>query len=550
MPPVITVKHPQYPIISPDGDGHATRSVSATRSTSRRTRSCACAGDQRRCSRTARSRPASSSGTASVGRAASARPPPGRYVLTVSAQDRAGNRRQGVSRSRSRRCGTSCSRGKRVVVAAGRPVRAARLDRRTDRPAGGCTAGRGVAAARDAAPARAEVAGRLPPVRLRRQATPRAPSVVVGVSAGAAQIAGALGALGLALLLVAPRRDLRVAGLVAWALGCAGLVVYLAPHGHHRLLAAAAVLGAIAAVGGTWVVAARAVAARARDARLRARAHSRCTSARPRRTCCCRSTASSRWRRSRSPGSSSATSERVARARAARVAARAVRRAGTGLSFLWSKDVRQGAIELLFFVLPFGLLAVVLARLRLVARLGARALRPARGDGARLRGDRDRPVRDAQHLLEPEGERRQRVRAERLVLPRQLGLLRPVDLRALPRRRDPREPRRRAAPPRRPALGGRRRADDRDHLGRAAAVVLAVELRRADGRRSSSRGGRLAAARASLLVGAVVVLARRGRASPQIRHRARRQARVALARDERALDARLERASRSPCTTR
>ena len=34
-----------------------------------------------------------------------------------------------------------------------------------------------------------------------------------------------------------------------------------------------------------------------------------------------------------------------------------------GLTFLWTKDVRQGAIELLFFVLPFGLLAVVLARL-------------------------------------------------------------------------------------------------------------------------------------------------------------------------------------------
>jgi hypothetical protein len=34
-----------------------------------------------------------------------------------------------------------------------------------------------------------------------------------------------------------------------------------------------------------------------------------------------------------------------------------------GVSLLWSKDVRQGAIELLFFVLPFGLLAVALARL-------------------------------------------------------------------------------------------------------------------------------------------------------------------------------------------
>jgi O-antigen ligase len=35
----------------------------------------------------------------------------------------------------------------------------------------------------------------------------------------------------------------------------------------------------------------------------------------------------------------------------------------TGVSFLWSQDARQGAIELLFFVLPFGLLAVFLARL-------------------------------------------------------------------------------------------------------------------------------------------------------------------------------------------
>src|SRR4029077_13292275 len=34
-----------------------------------------------------------------------------------------------------------------------------------------------------------------------------------------------------------------------------------------------------------------------------------------------------------------------------------------GLTLLWTRDVRQGAIELLFFVLPFGLLAVALARL-------------------------------------------------------------------------------------------------------------------------------------------------------------------------------------------
>ena len=35
----------------------------------------------------------------------------------------------------------------------------------------------------------------------------------------------------------------------------------------------------------------------------------------------------------------------------------------SGLAFLWSDDHRQGAIFLLFFVLPFGLLAVSLSRL-------------------------------------------------------------------------------------------------------------------------------------------------------------------------------------------
>ena len=56
---------------------------------------------------------------------------------------------------------------------------------------------------------------------------------------------------------------------------------------------------------------------------------------------------------------------------------------GRGSSFLWTKDVRQGAIELLFFVLPFGLLAVCARAAAVVARVGAHALRPARGDGAR-----------------------------------------------------------------------------------------------------------------------------------------------------------------------
>ena len=57
-----------------------------------------------------------------------------------------------------------------------------------------------------------------------------------------ARLAGPLGCLGLALLLVASRRDLRLAGLVAWAAGAAGLALYLAPEGHTKLLTAAAAL--------------------------------------------------------------------------------------------------------------------------------------------------------------------------------------------------------------------------------------------------------------------------------------------------------------------
>ena len=63
------------------------------------------------------------------------------------------------------------------------------------------------------------------------------------------------------------------------------------------------------------------------------------------------------------------------------------------------------------------------------------------GDGPRVRRVGIYQWVHARRLLEPEGDRRQRVRA---VLPRQLALLGSVDLRALPRRRDPRLPRRRA----------------------------------------------------------------------------------------------------------
>ena len=181
------------------------------------------------------------------------------------------------------------------------------------------------------------------------------------MSTGVAQAAGALGALGLALLIAAPRKDARIAGLVAWALGCAGLAIYLAPHGHHRVLAAAVVFGAIAAGVGGWIF--------LRLPWLLALATLACVPA-------------------RIPVHVGATQANLLLPLYGVVAAAAIalawdlfgdaprtRELGKlswplalfvawqGVSIFWSKDVRQGAIELLFFVLPFGLLAVALARL-------------------------------------------------------------------------------------------------------------------------------------------------------------------------------------------
>ena len=182
------------------------------------------------------------------------------------------------------------------------------------------------------------------------------------MSAGAAQAAGAIGALGLAALVIAPRRDLRVAGLAAWALGCAGLTVYLAPHGHHRLLAAAVVVLAIAAAIGTW--------AALRVPWLLAVATLACVPARipvhvgstqanlllPLYGVVVVAALALAWQLYGDERNRSRELGPLAWPVAAFVA-------WDGVSVLWSKDPRQGAIELLFFVLPFGLLAVVLARL-------------------------------------------------------------------------------------------------------------------------------------------------------------------------------------------
>ena len=181
------------------------------------------------------------------------------------------------------------------------------------------------------------------------------------MSPDVARAGGAVGAVGLALLLVATRRDLRIAGLVAWAAGCAILATYLAPHGHHRVLAAAAVVGLLVAGGGAWLA--------LRIPWLLACATLACVPARipvhvgstqanlllPIYAVVVVAALALAWElygeepRSRELGP-------LAWPVAAFVG-------WDGLSLLWSQDVKQGAIELLFFVLPFGLLTLALARL-------------------------------------------------------------------------------------------------------------------------------------------------------------------------------------------
>ncbi|MGE5433563.1 MAG: hypothetical protein ACM3S3_02130, partial [Candidatus Doudnabacteria bacterium] len=69
-----------------------------------------------------------------------------------------------------------------------------------------------------------------------------------------ARAGGPVAAAGLATVFVASRRELRLAGLAAWALGCVALAYYLAPHGHRPLLAAAALAGVVLAAAAAYLL--------------------------------------------------------------------------------------------------------------------------------------------------------------------------------------------------------------------------------------------------------------------------------------------------------
>ena len=176
-----------------------------------------------------------------------------------------------------------------------------------------------------------------------------------------ARAAGPLGCAGLAVLLLATRRELRLAGLAAWGLGAIGLAAYLAPDGRVGLLAAAAGAGALLAMGGAALL--------LRWPWLLAFATLACVPIRipvqigdeeanlllPLYAVVAALALAVGWQllkgdpRARELGS-------IALPLAGLVA-------WTGLSLLWSADLREGAIFLLAFVLPFGLLAIGFARL-------------------------------------------------------------------------------------------------------------------------------------------------------------------------------------------
>jgi putative inorganic carbon (HCO3(-)) transporter len=176
-----------------------------------------------------------------------------------------------------------------------------------------------------------------------------------------ARFGATLGGLGLAVLLAATNRVARLAALAAIAVGGGLLAAYLVPGGSGRLLAAAALAGVPFAAAGAFVlrrwpwllplVALALVPARipvevgGEEANLLLPLYG---------VIACAALALA-WSLFRSEGGTRELGPVTWPLAALATLA--------GLSLWWSDDPRQGAINLVFFVLPFGVLAVCLARL-------------------------------------------------------------------------------------------------------------------------------------------------------------------------------------------
>jgi O-antigen ligase len=176
-----------------------------------------------------------------------------------------------------------------------------------------------------------------------------------------AQAGGVVGSLGLLALLLGTLRWQRLLGFAGWAFGMATLALYLAPHGHRGVLAGAAVVGLLlAAVAAALLVRWPWLLPFATLAALPARipVHVGDTDANlllPLYGVVAAAALALLWELP--------TEERQPRELGAVALPLGLWVGWTGLSILWTQDLRQGAIELVFFVLPFGLLAVSLARL-------------------------------------------------------------------------------------------------------------------------------------------------------------------------------------------
>jgi O-antigen ligase len=192
-----------------------------------------------------------------------------------------------------------------------------------------------------------------------RGLAPRGESVSAST---AAQLAGVAGCAGLALLVAAPWRELRLVGLAGWAAGLVGLALYLAPDVSPATLAGAAAAGLVLAAAGAAVL--------LRFPYLLAFATLACLPARipvevgdeeanlllPLYGVAAAYALALGWQ---------LLVRRDARVRELGPVAYPLAAfvAWTGLTILWTDDLREGAIFVGAFVLPFGLLAVGFARL-------------------------------------------------------------------------------------------------------------------------------------------------------------------------------------------
>lgn len=199
-----------------------------------------------------------------------------------------------------------------------------------------------------------------------------------------AQAGGVAGAIGLALLVLGTARWQRLAGFGGWAVGMALLAWYLAPHGHRGLLAGAAVVGLVlAAVGAAvlvrwpWLLPFLALALL--PARIPVSVgDTEANLLLPLYGVVAAAALALFWElpgepeRRREHRRTLAGAEQGAEVPALPVPERELGPLAwplglwvgwTGLSILWTRDLREAAIELIFYVLPFGLMAVSIARL-------------------------------------------------------------------------------------------------------------------------------------------------------------------------------------------